>query len=347
MKGASGMMSRKFIYTVVIVLLAALFIGAGRTRKVPATLDLRDHAGASINFLTRQPEASQGMLPYFWTFFDDDPAELRHNHWDYCENPGRFLYGLIAARQINQSLDGIKEERAFEKFIYSTMTGGDNLCWRPAYSPFTRGNGKAEMNLWDNRSDFMGLLSLYMLYREPAVKERLERMLDGLEKWAIRKGKYMYFEREDIYSDHVVNQEHQPRVGQHSTGWITPLIKYYQVTGNLRAREMAVALANFVVDYHETSLKPGAVLGISNVHGALFGLAGVIRVAVETGNSGQLEWAEKLVRYSAEKLASSYGWVLEMELRQWMKPEDSNSCETCATVDMIQCALLLARAGYT
>ncbi|MBN2287787.1 MAG: hypothetical protein JXQ83_00545 [Candidatus Glassbacteria bacterium] len=319
---------------------------AGRTREVPATLDLRSHAEASINFLTRQPDPAQGMLPYFWTFFDDDPAELRHNHWDYCENPGRFLYGLVAARQVTGSLEGIKEERDFERLIYAAMTGGDGLCWRPAYSPFAPGTGKAEMNLWDNRSDFMGLLSLYMVYREPRVREKLEGMIDGLEKWAIRRDGYMYFEREDIYPDHAVDPDHQPRVGQHSSGWITPLIKYYQVTGSERARRMAVGLSNFVADYHGTSLKPGAVLGISNVHGALFALAGMIRTEAETGNAKQLEWAERLVRYSAEKLASSFGWVREMESREWMKPEDSNSCETCAVVDMIQCALLLAQAGY-
>jgi len=340
-------MKPRFLLAAVPLAAALLaFSGPGRTRRVPDTLDLRSHARASVNFLTCQPEPEQGMLPYFWTFFGDGPAELRHNHWDYCENPGRFLYGLAAARQIAGCLEGTKEERDFEKSIYSTMTGGNGLCWRPGYSPFIRSTGKPEMNLWDNRSDFMGLLSLYMVYQEPEVKEMLEGMLDGLESLAIRKDKYVYFEREDILPDHAANPGHKPRVGQHSGGWITPLIKYYQVTGSKRAYEMAVGLANFIVDFHKTSLKPGAVLGISNVHGALFTLAGVIRTAALTGNQEHLKWAEQLVRHASTKLASEYGWVMEMELREWMKPEHSKSCESCAVVDMIQCALLLAQAGY-
>jgi len=325
---------------------SAAYPDQGRTRRVPNTLDIRRHAEASINFLTRTPDPDQGMLPYFWTFFEDDPAELRHNHWDYCENPGRNLYGLIAAGQITGSLKGIKAERAFEQWIYRTMTGGNGLCWRPEYSPFSRSRGKAEMNLWDNRSCFMGLLSLYMVYRETAVKDKLEGMIDGLENLAIRKDKYVYFEREDILAGHVKNPNHEPRVGQHSSGWITPLVKYYQVTGSRRALEMAEGLANFIVDYQHTSITGNAVLGISNVHGALFAVAGVVRAAQVTGNREHLEWADRMVEYASDKLASDFGWVMEMESGQHMKPGDSNSCETCCVVDMIQSALMLARAGY-
>jgi len=339
----------KLRLTILAILFAAVstaYPDQGRTRQVPNTLDLRRHAAGSINFLTRTPDPDQGMLPYFWTFFEDNPAELRHNHWDYCENPGRNLYGLIAARQITGSLQGMKAERAFEKLIYRTMTGGNGLCWRPDYSPFARSRGRPEMNLWDNRSDFMGLLSLYMVYQEPAVREKLEGMLDGLQELAITKGKYVYFEREDILAGHVVNQDHEPRVGQHSSGWITPLIKYYQVTGSRRALELAKGLANFVVDYQHTSIRGNAVLGISNVHGALFAVAGVIRAAQVTGNREHLEWANRMIEYASDKLASDFGWVMEMESRQGMRPQDSNSCESCAVVDMIQSALLLAQSGY-
>jgi len=340
-------MKRRCLLIVVALSLAALSCKeASRVRRVPDTLDLRQHALASINYLANQPDAAQGMLPYFWTFYEDDPAELRHNHWDYCENPGRFLYGLVAARQVTGSLDGLKEERAFEKLICSTMTHGNGLCWRPAYSPFSRGIRKPEMNLWDNRSDFMGLLSLYMEYGEPELREKLEGMLDGLEKLAVRNGKYVFFEREDIYPEHVVNPDSPPRVGQNSGGWITPLVKYYQVIGSERARDMALGLADFIVDFHGTSLKSGAVLGISNVHGALFTIAGVVRAASLVNNREHLIWAEKLVDYAAKNLSSDFGWVKEMEMREWMKPENSNSCESCAVVDMIQCSLLLAQAGY-
>ncbi|MBW7998161.1 MAG: hypothetical protein FVQ81_16645 [Candidatus Glassbacteria bacterium] len=321
---------------------------ASPVRSVPATLDLRTHAEASLNFLTRVPDRKQGFLPYFWTYFGEGPPELRHNHWDYCENPGRNLYGLIAARQVTSSLAGIEEERLYEREIYSRMReAGHGLTWRPAYSPFIRTKGVPEMNLWDNRSQFMGLMSLYMQYEEPAVRTKLESMIDGLERYGIRKGKYFYFEREDILLGHKVKRNHEPRLSQHSTGWITPLIEYWRLTGSERARRLAVGLANFTKDYHHTSVRPGRVLGISNVHGALFGLAGVIRTAAATGDTEMLEWARGLVDYAAENLASSFGWVQEMEGRDWMRPEDSHSTESCAIVDMIQCALLLADAGYS
>ena len=320
---------------------------ADRVRTVPATLDLQEHAEASLNFLIRQPDRKQGMLPYFWTFYGEGPPEMRHNHWDYTENPGRNLYGLIAARQVTGLLEGTEEERLYEKEIYSRIREeGHGLTWRPAYSPFGRMKGAPEMNLWDNRSQFMGLLSLYMQYEQPEVKAKLESMIDGLERYGIRRGKYFFFEREDILMGHKKNKNHEPRVSQHSTGWITPLIEYHKLTGSRRAKDLAVGLANFTKDYHHTSVKPGRTLGIANVHGALFGLAGVIRVAGVTGDKEMLEWARGLVDFAAGNLASSFGWVQEMEGRDWMLPEDSHSTESCAIVDMIQCALLLADAGY-
>ena len=318
----------------------------GRSRLVPATLDLREHAAASINFLTRAPDSAQGMLPYFWTFIGRDCAELRHNHWDYSENPGRNLYGLIAARQITGSLEGLEAQRAYERLIYHSISPEYGLSSRPAYSPFMRDSGAVEVNLWDNRSVFMGLLSLYMLYGEPQVKARLETMIDGLERLAVRKDKYVWFENEAYFPGHVVDASKPPRVSQNSGGWITPLVKYWQVTGSERARKMAAGLANFIVDYQYTSLKPGRKLGISNVHGALFAVAGVIREAQAGGDPKHIAWAREMVDYASDNLASRYGWVMEMEGRDWMKPEDSNSCETCAVVDMLQCYLLLAGAGY-
>ncbi|MFH1071609.1 MAG: beta-L-arabinofuranosidase domain-containing protein [Candidatus Glassbacteria bacterium] len=341
----------KRLVLIILLLAAATFsraeAGRIRTRQVPATLDLRERARASLNYLTRQPDRAQGMLPYFWTFFGDGPPELRHNHWDYAENPGRFLYGLIAARQVTGSLEGINEERLFQQEIYSRMREeGNCLTWRPAYSPFSRTRNLPEMNLWDNRSQFMGLLSLYMAYEEPEVRAKLEGMIDGLEKYGIRRDKYFFFEREDIQPGHVVNPQHEPRVGQHSTGWITPLVKYYQVAGSPRALELARGLADFTVDFHKTSVRPGRTLGISNVHGALFALGGVIRTAAVTGDREHIEWARRLIDYAADNLASDFGWVQEMEGRDWMKPEDSHSTETCTIVDMLQCALLLAENGY-
>jgi len=319
---------------------------AWTTRSVPATLDLREHASASINFLTRAPDTAQGMLPYFWTFIGPDCTELRHNHWDYSENPGRNLYGLIAARQITGSLEGLEAQRAYQKLIYHSISPEYGLSSRPAYSPFMRGEGRAEVNLWDNRSVFMGLLSLYMLYGEPEVKDRLEAMLDGLEKLAVRQGKYVWFENEAYYPGHVVDPARPPRVSQNSGGWVTPLVKYWQVTGSERARAMAAGLANFIVDYQHTSLSGKKKLGIANVHGALFAVAGVIRESLVSGDSAHLAWARRMVDYASDNLASRYGWVMEMEGREWMKPEDTNSCETCAVVDMLQCYLLLAGAGY-
>ncbi len=313
---------------------------------MPDTLDLREHARASLEFLVRVGDPAQGRLPYFWTFYDEDPAELRHNHWDYCENPGRNLYGLVAARQVTGSLEGLEAERDYQRLICRTMTGGNGLCWRPAHSPFARGDGRAELNLWDNRSDFMGLLSLYMADRDPAVLEQLEGMLDGLERLAIRQPDCIRFEKEALPPGYRPDTAGAPRVGQHSGGWITPLVKYHEVTGSHRALELAHGLADFVVRYHHTSLGEGKVLGIANVHGALFTLAGVIRVAALEGDQERLDWAEALVRYAADSLASDFGWVREMEGRDWMKPEDSHSCEICAVVDLLQCALLLAQHGY-
>ncbi len=134
----------------------------------------------------------------------------------------------------------------------------------------------------------------------------------------------------------------RPLANLSTGGWILPLVAYSQRTGNERAQDLAVRLANFIVRHYENRPRnSGPVLGILNVHAALFTIAGVAAAAPE-----HLAWARKLYEHSRDHLANAYGWVAEFEPKGAPKPGVRMATEGCAIVDMVNLAIRLARHGY-
>jgi len=116
--------------------------------------------------------------------------------------------------------------------------------------------------------------------------------------------------------------------------------------------ELALALANFGVNHHNPAKHPspaGPVLGIWNVHGALFSVAGITAaIPHQKEKDKHLAWARRLYEFTRDHLASSYGWVAELEthLPGLVAAGKKVDTEGCAIVDMTQLAIRLARQGY-
>ena len=68
--------------------------------------------------------------PAFKTFYDADPPYHQHTLWDHCEMPGRYLYGIVFARQLIGP-DEIKDaEKKIKKNLYRQFDCPDGLCHR-------------------------------------------------------------------------------------------------------------------------------------------------------------------------------------------------------------------------
>jgi hypothetical protein len=208
-----------------------------------------------------------------------------------------------------------------------------------------------------------------MVKDEPEIKMHLDQAVNTLYKLAI-PGDVGYYLNQDYYAfNSKPDSSKAPYVGQNMGGWITPLIKYYQWTGNKKAFELASGFADFIIKHHGTSLSdlnPASygvaagdfdvknskaapkkkVLKIANTHGALFTIGGILRLAEITHNKEQIAWAKNLLDYTIQHLASSFGWMPEHEDDRMLGPGNTQSSEGCSVADLVNCCIYLARNGY-
>jgi hypothetical protein len=277
------------------------------------------------------------------------PGYLEHEHWDWSENLGRWLYGRMFARQVLEDYRNLRFEEQLADAITSGL-GPDGLHYYPKSISCGSRESDGVAMLWDNRSIFMGLTQLWAVNRDRALRSRLDRMVESLEGYAVGEGDAAYFAVNGIPPGYSAKPAARPVAGQNTGGFIVPLVDYYKLSGNERALRLAIRLANFIVDHQHGGHadEAGAVLAIANVHGALFSIAGVVATVEFGGKREHLEWARSLYTYTRDHLASSYGWVAEHETAEPKRyPKDSTmSTEGCAIVDMVHLAARLAENGY-
>jgi hypothetical protein len=277
------------------------------------------------------------------------PGALDHEHWDWSENLGRWLYGRMFARQVLGNFGDLGFEESLARAIAAGL-GPDGLHYYP--KSITCGSHESDgvAMLWDNRSIFMGLTQLWAVNHDNALRKQLDRMVESLEGYAIHQGDEAYFAVNGIPQGYRPQPAPRPVAGQNIGGFIVPLLDYHKLSGNERALDLAQRLANFVVSHQHAGRadEAGAVLAIANVHGALFSISGVVAAVAYGGKKEHLEWARNQYTYARDHLASSYGWVAEHETAEPKRyPKGATmSTEGCAIVDMVHLATRLAAAGY-
>jgi hypothetical protein len=329
------------------VTLAPLGLNAAPLSPEP---DLRLHASRSFQFLEGAVEQrDRRPLPFFRINMQRKPGLLEHEHWDWSENLGRWLYGRMFARQVLDDFRDLRLEESLAQAIAAGL-GPDGLHYYPRSITCGSHESDGVAMLWDNRSIFMGLTQLWAVNRDNAVRKQLDRMVESLEGYAIREGDEAYFAVNGIPPGYRPKPVPKPVAGQNIGGFIVPLLDYHRLSGNQRALDLALRLANFIVT-HQHAGRPdeaGSVLAIANVHGALFSISGVVAAVEYGGKKEHLDWARQLYIYARDHLASTYGWVAEHETADPKRyPKGATmSTEGCAIVDMVHLATRLAAAGY-
>ena len=79
-------------------------------------LDLPERARFGLNFLANNVDKNANCLPYFWTLFNDDPAEARHDWPDFGDLTARYVESFIVARRML----GIAEPTGTERTVRKT-----------------------------------------------------------------------------------------------------------------------------------------------------------------------------------------------------------------------------------
>jgi hypothetical protein len=338
-------------------------------------VDLREHARLSLHFLRNSVSSTRPGLPYFWIDFLTNPPQFAHEmSFDDIEDYGRWLYGIACAQRVAGCSDAEETRLRLIRDIDRRIAGPYHLMYSSEYSA-ERGSGKRYTWLWGDRSVLEGWIQCWRSERNAAEREalagRINRMVTGLNEFAVKKGPYAFFPTYTPPLDWVTPEGMLPPDAHDRSVWgqfyadpsqaernvlplptdslggvIWPLVEWHELSGNQPALDLAVAVANTVVHYHPMRSNPALPFGcFSNIHGVCNAMAGVLACHRHVPNPGHFIWAETLFEYFLNRCSSSFGWVTEIEVETSDLATQRLSSEGCAVVDMVRVGIELGRLG--
>jgi len=215
---------------------------------------------------------------------------------------------LEAAIMVRQMLGiKIKTEDVLRRRVLSTLHQ-DGLAHRPE-TPYTReGVYTGEQGLV-----LKALNTLYMDRRDPRIAKRMRAMVDGLGRVTMKRSQ-LYFA-------------------------IRPLVQSWRTIGYGPALDLAEQLASELMYRTSQYGVDGSYSGHHHSH--LETLAGVLSYALVVGKTDLVARVKKCFDF-AVSISTRFGFVPEVAERK----ADIVGCETCAIMDYLDVAILLARNGY-
>lgn len=310
----------------------------------PDTLYLPDHVALAENCLINGLDPDDGNLPYCLFDIMSAPPRKAHTCFDWSDHTARMIDALYLVRSMTGStksddvLPGLIEllEKGF---------GEDGLHYTPD-NPWT----SEQANMHYQRSVINSLLSRHLATGSAEALERLQALLAGLTKISIKRKDYWYF----------------PAVEYFRTGWfrgdwdilgygtdpantngrlIYGITRAHELLGDQVSADLAANYARHVMHYssafrQDGSFSTGMEFREGHFHSRSVTLLGVIRYGSTFGDSNALAWGKKVFD-RARQYGTTFGWFPERIVE-----ERAHGCETCATVDMMEAAIWLAKSGY-
>jgi hypothetical protein len=275
------------------------------------TLSLEDHLKLGVHHLDSLVDG-EGRT-YFNTFLTTPPEAV--TDWpDFVDLPSRYWEASLL---IQSSLGTtVASQERLARWLFPRIEA-DGLAYRPD-GPIS--NHIAE--LFDQSRLMYALVSRAM--QEPGddlARKRLANLADGLRRLSTREGNYAYIEKIGLYFGGTL---------------VRPMLQAGIVLHRDDLIDLAASFARAIVDHSDLIAADGTFIG--HVHAALGTIAGITAVGVKTGDAHLLERGRAGFDY-ARGISTEFGFVPENSKRG----DDIIGCETCAIMDYLDAALLLAR----
>jgi len=152
----------------------------------PATLDMREPMRRASECIINRMDPSMAFQPWFAVqVVNCRPTKLRHDIWDFGDTTGRFLEGLILARQmIKPDPAMITAEDRIRKF-FNSLFDSTGLIYNPAL--------KQPDHMFAQGSALYALVTDFQQGQDASIRTRIEKFIDALNKSAVRETDYLWF----------------------------------------------------------------------------------------------------------------------------------------------------------
>jgi len=256
------------------------------------------------------------------------PTKLRHDVWDFGDMSGRFLEALIMARNMIEPTTTMRQAEARIRKFLESLQGSSGLVMNPD-------QGRPD-HMFSQGSALFGLVTDFDDSRDPALKLRIQTLIQALNARAQHASDYLWFpEVATAISPCAHMAAYQ----------VLPVVRFYELTGDPPALRYAEKLSRWAF-YEDTTVTVEGVITKSGWEGHLHAwmdtYTGVIRCARAGGNLNLQEVvarSHKLFEWVRLNETAPFGWVADSV--------GSTTCETCTISSAIRLALELIREGYT
>ena len=312
-------------------------------------LDIRENAKLVKHHYETNIDKKIG-LPYFFIEYSSDPPKAFHEVWDFIDAPSRYLESLALIRKMLGISDKNSIEKKLEENLISFINADDNLFYRQKNSWSSYGAEFFEQS--------RALLAMEILFLENEDEKYLDlakkcvESLIGISNHFILSNnkKYSYFPSASIANGYLDHGHGQSVDGAYFTGSnIEPIIKLYELTGDIKYLNFAIELTNYVL-YISGIFQPDgswprrlAEVDDGHTHSRTATILGILKCGIALDD-------EKIIKFAIDSyewgktIGSSFGWMPELIGFEEKDIFSTNHSETCTSVDMINIACILAES---
>jgi hypothetical protein len=325
---------------------------------VPDTLDVAEMARLAVGGLTGPLDPADDYSLYWVVGYHNYPPVMRKEECPHIQT--KFMEALPLMRLMTGSSVNEHVDRAWMNNLVRSL-GPDGLAYR------TRKPGETWTALPIlGQGRLISVMTLaYLRDKDPAGKERIEKIIRRLGELVVDRGDYAHFNMENFPLGYRLQPElpmlKAVRANECTARLIQPLGHYFSVTGYQPAKVLGDKLVNGILRHSEywgpngewlkDQLDPAQNPGRENdVHTGLHShvLVYLSDYAARTKNAELLAFCRKSYAW-AKRNNSTLPGQCETATRIGFWVEYQNpyypTAETCGVADMIAVAVILSRAG--
>lgn len=238
------------------------------TSKRPKSLNFAEAAELCLRHMTGNYDADHDYAPYVGVTLGEKRPHFVHHRLDWSEVIPYAIYGEICARDLCGSQEGTEIEKKQRELFLRQISPLDFLI-HSSSSPW---NKSYEMCLWEQSRALHALLYWYMEEHDERLAHIMQKMVATLFDLSHQNGNRRTFDPEVVRSIGM---------GPIALGEIIdPLLKYYELFGDEKARILGVGLAYYCVDASTGFFdENGDVAGDQLYRSGISVLSGVMRAA--------------------------------------------------------------------
>ena len=285
----------------------------------PDTLNIEERSKLALNHLFELADKRFNYVNYIGAALCEDPPHFVHHKLGWTEALPYSVHGVIVGRNLTGLTNGEEIQRGQRSLMLSHFTEMDGFVHVPK-SPW---NDKYPMDIWEQARTLYALIYCFLDSGEEELLKYADGIVDGLFAISRQEGS------QRIFDNTLINSSSMGRYAVGSV--IDPLIKYYEMTGNTKAFQVAEGTANFLWDTRN------GFFDEEGRHDAFFrtvvaSINGFSKLAALTGDPGTLEKAKRFHDYAISR-CTAYG--------------STPCCEpVCSDLELNLSALSLICAGY-